>query len=401
MTFSGLVYGPQSIPRNHMNIEIPEELQQLKENLRRFVDNVLIPVELDSLDGHLMKPDLLADIRRKSENLGLSGYDVPEEYGGLGLGMMARAVVWSELGRTTALPTRNFNLFGPNVSPILYHLNEDQKERYLKPVLRGEKASCFAQTEPDAGGDPGSMRTVAMRNGDHYVINGSKRFITGAGQANFAQVFAYTDRSKGTRGGITGFLVDMDTPGVSIIRQERTMMHDRPYELAFDDVRVPIENRIGEEGDGFKHAQGWITSGRIRHGARAIGVIERCLEMASSYASQRVTFGEPLAQRQSIQWMLVEMAMNLHSLKLMVFDAASKYDRGIPIREESYMIKIAADPNAFSAADMCMQIHGGLGLTLETPIERFWRDSRSMIITEGAPEILKSALARQLFRQYA
>lgn len=380
---------------------LPEELCLLKDGLRRFVDNELIPVELSSLDGHLLKPELLASLRRKADALGLNNFDVPEQYGGLGMGLLAKSVVWSELGRTVALPTRNFNLFGPNVSPILYHLNEVQKKAYLEPVLRGEKRSCFAQTEPDAGGDPAGMRTTAVRRGDHYVINGAKRFITGAGEADFAQVFACTDREKGSNGGISGFLVDMSSPGVRILRQQETMMHDRPYELAFDNVRVPVANLIGEEGDGFKHAQGWISVGRIRHGARAIGVIERCLELSAAYAKQRVTFGQSLATRQSIQWMLVDMYMDLRKLQLMVFDAASKFDAGIAIRNETYMIKIFADSRAFAAADACMQIHGGLGLTTELPIERFWRDSRSMIITEGAPEIMKSVLARQILREFS
>ena len=292
------------------------------------------------------------------------------------------------------------NIFGPIVSPILYFLNDEQKERYLYPVLEGKMRHCFAQTEPDAGGDPGNMRTTAVRDGDDYIFNGTKRFITGAADADFAQVIAATDREKGSRGGISAFLVDMDTPGVNLLRAQETMMHDRPWEIAFEDVRVPAENMIGGEGDGFKFAQNWISAGRIRHGARGIGVIERCLEMGASYAKQRSTFGSPLAERQSVQWMLVDSYADLHMLKLMVYAAASKHDDGGDIRYDSYIVKYFGDTKSFEAADKCMQIHGGLGLTTDLPIEHMWRDQRSFIITEGPTEILKMALSRHVLRQY-
>jgi acyl-CoA dehydrogenase len=379
---------------------LPEELRILKDNVRKFVNRELIPIERDVCDGHRIKPDMRVMLEDKAQDLGLWLFDVPTEYGGQGLGLLAKAVVWAELGRTIALPSRAASIFGPPVSPILFHLNDAQKEAYLYPVIRGEKTSCFVQTEPDAGGDPGSMRTTAVRDGDAYIINGTKRFITNADTADFAQVFAATDREKGSRGGISAFLVDMDTPGIALLRQQETMMGDRPWEIAFDDVRVPVQQRIGEEGEGFKYAQGWINDGRLRHGARGIGVIERCLELGTSYAKQRVTFGQPLADRQAVQWMLVDMYTELHQLRLMVHQAAWKADQGEDFRYEAYMCKIFGDTKSFEAADRCMQIHGGLGLTTDLPIEKMWRDQRSFIITEGPTEILKMALARQVLREY-
>jgi acyl-CoA dehydrogenase len=179
------------------------------------------------------------------------------------------------------------------------------------------------------------------------------------------------------------------------------MMDDRPWEVAFEDVKVPVENRIGAEGEGFKHGQRWINVGRVRHGARAIGVIERCLEMGSAYAKQRVTFGRPLADRQAIQWMLVDSYIDLHQLRLLVYQAAWKYERGEDIRVEAYITKIVGDSKSFLAADHCMAIHGGMGLVTDLPIEKFWRDQRSMMITEGPIEILKMALARQVLREFA
>ena len=383
-----------------MDYELPEELRMLQETVRRFVDRELIPIERETMEGPKLKPEAQEMLEEKAKAVGLWLYDVPEEYGGQGLGLLARAVVWAELARTIALPSRNVNIFGPIVSPILYFLNDEQKQRYLYPVLEGKLSHCFAQTEPDAGGDPGNMRTTAVRDGDDYIINGTKRFITGAADADFAQVIAATDREKGSRGGISAFLVDMDTPGVNLLRAQETMMHDRPWEIAFEDVHVPAENMIGGEGDGFKFAQNWISAGRIRHGARGIGVIERCLELGASYAKQRSTFGSLLAERQSVQWMLVDSYADLHMLKLMVYAAASKHDDGGDIRYDSYIVKYFGDTKSFEAADKCMQIHGGLGLTTDLPIERMWRDQRSFIITEGPTEILKMALSRHVLRQY-
>jgi acyl-CoA dehydrogenase len=383
-----------------LNFDLPDELRMLKETVRRFVDRELIPIERQVCVGNKIRPEMKSALEAKAKELGLWLYDVPIEYGGQGLGLLAKVIVWSEMGRTIALPTRNAAIFGPNVSPILYYLNDEQKERYLYPVIRGEKKSCFMQTEPDAGGDPGGMRTTAVRDGDHYVINGTKRFITAADEADFAQVIAATDRSKGSHGGISAFLVDMKTPGVKLLRAQETMMDDRPWEVALDNVRVPVANRIGEEGEGFKHAQNWINAGRIRHGARGMGVIERCLELGAKYAKQRVTFGRPLAERQAVQWMLVDMYTELHQLRLMAYHAAWKYDRGEDIRNEAYMCKYFGDTKSFEAADRCMQIHGGIGLTTDLPIERMWRDQRSFVITEGPTEILKMTLARHVLRQY-
>jgi acyl-CoA dehydrogenase len=379
-----------------MDFELPEELRLLKENIRRFVDRELIPLEREVVNDVKLQKELPKRLRGKVEALGVLGYDIPEEFGGLGLGMMAKVIVWSEVSRTTALPARGMSIFGPPVSPILYKLEGQARENYLMPVIRGEKRACFAQTEADAGSDPAAMRTSAVRDGDHYMINGVKRFITGADEADFAQVFAVTDAEKRSRGGISGFLVDMNTPGVKVAASYDLMVDDKPCEIVFENVRVPATNLIGKEGDGFGLAQSWINSGRIRHGARSLGVIEPCLELATAYAKQRKTFGAPLAQRQAIQWPILDMHMDAHKLRLMLHHAAWKFDRGEDCREEAFMVKILGDERSFWAADRCMQIHGGMGLSKELPIERFFRDQRSMMITEGAIEVLRMALARMI-----
>jgi acyl-CoA dehydrogenase len=368
--------------------------------VRRFVDKELIPIERTACNGPKLKPDIRVHLEAKARELGLTNYDVPQEHGGLGLGLLAKVVVWAEMARSIALPSRASEIFGPNVSPILYHVSEEQKRRFLLPTIRGEIKWCFAQTEAEAGSDPGGMRTVAVRDGDHYRITGTKRFITGADEADFAQLFAATDRAKGARGGISAFIVDMRAPGVRLLRAQELMVDDRPWEIAFDDVVVPVENLVGAEGDGFVHAQHWINTGRIRHGARAVGVMARCLELGTAYAKQRTTFGRKLADRQTIQAMLADSYLEWHQLKLMVLHAAWKYDRGEDIRAEAYMAKTFGDERSFVAADRCMQIHGGMGLAKELPIERFWRDQRSMMITEGPNEVLKMALARHVLREF-
>ncbi|MGD9767363.1 MAG: acyl-CoA dehydrogenase family protein [Pseudolabrys sp.] len=370
-----------------------DELDEFRRSLRRFVERELIPFERRVMTE--------AERRKAQDSAREAGFwlmDVPEALGGQGLGMRGMAVFWHEVSRTTALPARDHSLFGPMTGPILLSLSGQQKERYLDPVLAGRKRACFAQTEPDAGSDPASMRTRAVRTGNRYVINGVKRFITHADVADFAQVIAVTDPAKGARGGISCFLVDMDTPGLGIATQHETMMGDRPCELVFDNVEVPEENRVGAEGEGFSVAQSWLNEGRIRHGARACGVAERCLELAADYVKQRRTFGEPLAERQGVQWILADCFTELHATKLMVRDAAEKVDAGTEARAETLMAKIYGDEMGFRVADRCLQLHGGIGLTTELPIEKFWRDQRSFMITEGPTEVLRTALAKMILR---
>jgi acyl-CoA dehydrogenase len=209
-----------------------------------------------------------------------------------------------------------------------------------------------------------------------------------------------TDRSKGSRGGISCFLVDMNTPGVKITTKYQTMMGDAPCEIVFDNVRVPASHRVGAEGEGFKFGQKWLGVGRIKHGARALGVAERCLELAVSYAKQRVTFGKPLADRQAIQFMLVDSYVELKAARLMVHEAACKLDAGEDNRVDAYISKSNADEMAFRVADRCMQIHGGIGLTTDLPIEKMWRQQRSYRITEGATEVMKMVIARHVLKTY-
>lgn len=372
------------------------ELDEFRRSLRRFVERELMPFE-----RRVMSDADRAVIIKKAKDAGFWLLDVPQNLGGQGLGLSGMAVFWHEISRTTAVPARDHSLFGPVPGPILLSLTGAQKQRYLDPVLAGKKNTCFAQTEPDAGADPASMRTRAERKGTDYVINGTKRFITHADKADFAQVMAVTDPAKGARGGISCFLVDMNTPGVTITAKHQTMMGDAPCEIVFDNVQVPADNRVGEEGQGFANAQRWLSEGRIRHGARACGVAERCLDMALDYTKQRKTFGEPLSEKQGVQWILADCFTELHATKLMVRDATAKLDAGEEARAETFMVKVYGDEMGFRVADRCLQLHGGIGLTTELPLEKLWRDQRSFMITEGPTEVLRTALAKLILREAA
>lgn len=381
-----------------MDFELPEELQLLQRTMRAFVDRELIPIEMQSMDGPKLLPDVRAKLEAKAKELGLWMLEVPEEHGGMGLNLLGMVVVWQEISRTIALPPRGPGIFGPDVRPVLFTLSPEQKKKYLLPVLTGEKKTAFAQSEPDAGSDPGAMRTTAVRNGDHYVINGYKRWISHAAEADFLQLVAATDRSKGSRGGLSMFLVDTGTPGLAITAKTVTMMGDVTYEITLDDVVVPVENLIGQEGQGMRQAQAWITAGRLHQACRGLGVAERCLELARSYATQRVTFGKPLMERQAVQFMIADSFIEHQMTQLLVYNTAARADAGKATRHESYMAKIAGTELGFRVADRCMQIHGAMGLAIEMPISKMWRDSRSFMITEGPVEVMRMALARELFR---
>jgi acyl-CoA dehydrogenase len=382
-----------------MDLELPSDVQILQDTIRRFVDRELIPLEMRARDGGELKHELRVSLEAKAKELGYWLLDAPVEAGGQGLSLLALAVVWQELARTIALPPRGPGIFGPDVRSILLSLNPDQKKRYLEPVLRGEKKTAFAQTEPDAGSDPGAMRTTAVRRGDHYVINGSKRFVLHARKADFIQLVAATDREKGSRGGLSVFLVDMDTPGVALTGASKTMMGEITDEISFDNVKVPVENRAGEEGDGMKLAQAWIGASRVAQAARGLGVASRCLELMTSYAKQRVTFGRPLASRQAVQFMVADLYTQLQAGQALTWRTAARIDKGTAARQEAMMIKVFCTELGFNAADRCMQIFGGMGLSTDMPIEQMWRDARSFMITGGPVEVMRSSLARAIFEQ--
>ncbi|MFQ5684375.1 MAG: acyl-CoA dehydrogenase family protein [Candidatus Binatia bacterium] len=383
-----------------MDFELPEEVKMIKSVVHDFVDREVIPLERTYRpEGEEMPDHILKPLQEKAKALGFWQLGVPQAYGGAGLDLLTRCVITEEVSRSVALPFRGNELFGHEVRSVLFHCDEEQKERFLYPVLRGEKRVCFAQTEPDAGSDPASMRTRAVRDGDHFILNGTKRFITGAGRADFAQVMAVTNPEKRARGGITCFMVEMKSPGVILERQWPTMMGDAPWQIVFEDVRVPAANVIGDIGQGFSLAQKWIQDGRIRgHGARPLGIAQRALDMMIDYAHDRETFGCPLADRQAVQFMVADSEIELHTARLLVYECAWRHDQGADVRNLSYMVKITCTEMASRVVDRSLQVHGGIGLTKDLPLEWWYRQVRSIRITEGATEVLRWRLAQNLMK---
>lgn len=377
-----------------MDFVIPEELRMLRESVRRFVTEELIPLEAAHAQAHDIPDEVRARLQARAKELGFWAFDLPEEYGGGGVGALGMCLVLEELAQCNVPAFRAPTVFTPFLGPVLFHCNEGQKEKYLLPVIRGEKRTAFALTEASGGSDPANMTTRAAPDGGDWVINGTKIFITGADRADFIQLFA---RTEGTgRQGITCFLIDKGTPGMRLGQQFELMSPDRPWELVFENVRVPPSQVVGEVGKGWNLAREFLDTGRLIHGPKAVGRATRALRLAIDWARQRKTFGAPLASRQAIQWMIADSEVELHAARLMVYHAASKADRGEPYHTEASMVKLYADEMMLRVIDRAIQIHGGMGLSRELPLELMYRDARSRLITEGSQEMQRMIIASEL-----
>ncbi|ADH66559.1 MULTISPECIES: acyl-CoA dehydrogenase family protein [Nocardiopsis] len=380
-----------------IDFSLSDEQRAVRDWVRTFVERELMPLENDVLrrERQGQPPGLNAEERTRLRELARKsdfwGVETPVEYGGMGLDPVTAAIIEIELGRTFL----TFK-FGGEADNILYHANEEQKERYLLPTIAGERRSCFAITEPGAGSDAKAIRTRAVRDGDTWVVNGEKTFITGGNEADFAMVFAVTDPDRGADGGVTCFLVDREAGWTS--EPIDTMGERRPASLVFQDVRVPHENILGEEGRGFELAMKWIGKGRYLLPARALGGCERLLDMAIEYSRTRETFGAPIADRQAIQWMIADSQTEIEALRLLVLHAAWQVSVGRDSRHAQSIAKLFGGVKANEIVDRVMQIHGGMGYTRELPIERFYRDVRLLRIFEGTDEIQRRTIARDLLK---
>ncbi|WP_151084303.1 acyl-CoA dehydrogenase family protein [Nocardioides cynanchi] len=377
-----------------MDLTLNDEEREIRDWVRTFVTKELMPLEPQVLErerrgerGFTLEE--LRELQEKAKQSGFFGVLTPEEYGGMGLGSLMAALIEIELGRTFV----QFK-FGGDADNILFHANDEQKKRYLEPTISGERYSCFAITEPGAGSDARNIRTAAVRDGDEWVINGEKTFITGGDIADFCMVFAVTDKEKGADGGVTCFLVDREAGWTSATIP--TMGQWGPASLSFQDVRVPHSAILGEEGRGFALAMKWIGKGRFMLPARALGACERLVEMAMEQAKNRVTFGEPIANRQAIQWMIADSAVEIEALRWLVLTAAWQVDNGIDSRQSQSMAKLYGGVQANQIVDRVLQIHGGMGYTRELPIERWYRELRLLRIYEGTDEIQRRTIARNL-----
>jgi len=380
-----------------LNFELPEDLKLLKRSIREFVEKELWP-----LTNHLEEKDEIPkSALDKMKEMGLFGLPFSEEYGGAGIGELGYCVALEELGRASSAFS---NVLGAHCSigvMALYLDGSDAlKKRYMPILCTGEKLGCFALSEPAAGSDAANIQTAANREGDAYVLNGVKHFITSGDLADYATVFAVTDKTLGARGGITAFWVDLNQPGVTRGKNDSKMglYGSHTCELIFQDAKVPADHVIGKVGMGFITAMKTLDMGRLSLGAGCVGGSQILLEKAIAHAKERVQFGKPIAKQQAVQFMLADIATEIHAARNMVYHGAWKADRGERFSLEAAMVKRYCSDMAIFVVDRVLQIHGGMGFMKETGIERAYRDARILAIYEGTNEIQRMIIAEELLK---
>lgn len=382
-----------------MHLRLTEEQKLVQQTIRKFVKEELMPLENEVLKNEREgRPSLSAEkiyeLRQKAKEFGFWGINTPEEYGGANLGQMMLAIVLMELSKTFV----PFS-FGGSADNILYYGNEEQKKKYLLPTINGEKKSCFAMTEPNAGSDTRNIKMTAVKDGNEWVLNGEKTFITGGNEADFVMAIAVTDKElhdkTGTQG-VTCFIVDRDMGWKS--EYIDTMGEWGPAGLVFDNVRVPEENILGELHKGYNLGLEWIGFARWVVGAQAVGMAERLLQMAIDYAKERETFGRPIADRQAIQWMIADSAVEIEAAKWLVLNATFTLDQGEDNRHLASIAKLYGANMGNRVVDRVLQIHGGMGYTRELPIERWYREARLWRIYDGTDEIQRMIISRNLLK---
>jgi acyl-CoA dehydrogenase len=385
-------------------IQIPDEFIELRSSLRQFIDREIRPVEegfrQDIADGRYEGlKDERAKLRKRSAELGFWTLHMPEEVGGMGLPYLGQVLLFEEATSQGLILPHNESLFpivtGP--TPIYLDTTEAQREKYLGPLMTADKSTCFALTEPDAGSDATRIKTRAEQDGDQWVINGRKHFITGGDEADFALVFAVTDAEKRAKGGITAFFVDADTPGYSVSRLQHTMSPlQNPAEITLEDVRVPQENILGKEGFGFYSAVRGINGARLQIAATALGVAQNLLDRMVEYANARIAFGKPIGANQFIQGHIVDSFAEIEQARLLLYKLADDIDNGADGRREAALAKLVTTETVARVADRCIQVHGGQGFMTELGLELWYRDVRAMRLYEGTSEILRANIAKTL-----
>ena len=383
-----------------MDFELAEDHRMLAELVTRFVTDELLPLESAVLkrEAEGQGLGLTATERERldsvSRSLGLWGLDAPEDVGGVDLPNVAMTAVNEALGRTVTpytLPPDS-----PNLRMLQATVTDRQREAYLAPYVRGETVSAIGISEPGAGGDPAGMITRAVREGEDWLINGRKIWISRAADADFTILMAVTDKEKGARGGISAFLVDKGTPGFNVVRPIPMVGGAVTYEVLLEDCRVEGWKLLGTEGQGFAPMQLRLGTRRLEMAAWSVGMAQRALDMICDYAPQRVTFGQPLSQRQAIQWWVADAATKIHAARLMTYDCAWKLDQGRDVRLEISMIKAFATEMAWEVIDHAMQTFGAMGMTKEMPLQLMAAKVRTMRIYDGPTEVHKWVVARNL-----
>lgn len=387
-------------------LNIPEELLELRSSLRRFLDREVRPIE----EEHRLEiqgtgtfeglKDVRAKLRKRSAELGFWTLHMPEEVGGGGLSYLGQVLLHEEAASDGLILGQIESVFpvvcGP--TPIYLDCTSAQREKYLEPLLRADKSTCFALTEPGAGSDATRIQTKAVRGpSGTWVLNGRKHFITGGEEAEFALVFAVTDAEKRAQGGITAFFVDADTPGYAVTRVQRTMSpFQNPVEITLEDVEVSDEQILGKEGFGFYSAVKGINGARLQIAARALGVAQHLLDRSIEYANSRIAFGQPIGKNQYVQGMIVDSYAELEQARMLVYRSASEIDEGADGRQQGALAKLVAAEMVGRVADRAIQVHGGNGFMTELGLEAWYRDVRAMRLYEGTTEILKSNVAKGL-----
>ncbi|MCB1618107.1 MAG: acyl-CoA dehydrogenase family protein [Pseudomonadales bacterium] len=386
-----------------MDFELNEEYRLLNQTVERFVNEELMPLESVVLareasgQGFGLTPQEEQPLHAKCRELGLWGLDAPAETGGADLPALALTGVNELLGRTVV--PFSFPPDSPNLHMLLATANAAQRSKYLEPYARGETLSAIAISEPGAGADPAGMTTRARRDGDDWVLNGRKIWISRADKADFTIVMAVTDPAKGSRGGISAFLVDRGTPGFGIARKIPMVGGGYTCEVLLDECRLPASQLLGNEGQGFAPMQLRLVVRRLQMGAWCLGMAGRALDMLCDHANQRHTFGQLLADRQSVQWWVADATTRIHCLRLMLWDAAVKQDSGRDVRTEASMIKLYGTELASDVIDHAMQVHGAMGMTKELPLQLMAQQVRLMRIFEGPSEVHRWVIARERLRQ--
>lgn len=377
-----------------MNYDLSQEQRMLQKMIREFANEVVAP-GADERDKSKQFP---VDIFKQMSELNLLGLPFSEEYGGGGADYISFAIVVEELSRVCASTgitySAHISLGG---APLSLFGTEEQKMKYLTQICSGQSMGAFGLTEPNAGSDAGGTRTTAVREGDNWLINGSKCFITNASYAKFLALTAVTDKEKGSKG-ITAFIVPTDAPGFTVIdNYEKLGLHSsNTTELVIDSVQVPHENILGKEGEGFKQFLITLDGGRIGIGAMAVGIAQAAYEKALQYAKERQAFGSSISKFQAIQFKLADMAMQIELARNMVHKAAWLKDNGRKFTKEAAMAKLYASEIAMAATHQAIQIHGGYGYMREYQVERFFRDARLLEIGEGTSEVLRTVIAREI-----
>jgi butyryl-CoA dehydrogenase len=382
------------LPAGMMELELTEAQRATRDTARRFARERLERVGVEIDRTHQFPTAAVAELGA----LGMLGVFIPEEYGGAGLDNVSYMLVVEELSvecASTGVIVSAHSSLGS--WPILGTGTEEQKQRFLPRMATGEWLGCFALTEPQAGSDAAGQKTRAVRDGDSYIINGTKNFITNGPEAGIAIVFAMTDADKGNHG-ISAFIVETSTPGFAVTRIEEKMGINGSHsaQLAFSDMRVPRENLLTNEGDGFKVAMKTLDGGRIGIAAQAIGIARASLEASLKYSQERQAFGRPIASNQAIQWKLADMAVEIDAARLLALQAASLKDAGKPYTKQSAMAKLFAAETAMKAATEAVQIHGGYGYTKDFKVERYFRDAKITEIYEGTSEIQRLVISSQV-----